>query len=84
MWDYGMHGAGWGWGAWLLMILGTVAFWVAIAWFVRAVVQDRPRRVPRPPSHEPEALRVLDERLARGEITPDEYARIRALLTERR
>ena len=84
MWDYGMHGAGWGWCMWLLMILGTIAFWVVIAWFVRSVVQDRPRRDPGSPGTSPDSLRTLDERLAQGEVTPEEYARIRALLTERR
>jgi putative membrane protein len=83
MWDYGMHGAGWGWGMWLLMILGTVAFWVAIAWFVRSLIQDRPRRSSGAAAG-PDALRILDERLARGEVAPDEYARIRAVLTEKR
>lgn len=84
MWDYGMHGAGWGWGMWLLMILGTVAFWVAIGWFVRSVIQDRPRRETGDSAAGRDVLRILDERLARGEVAPDEYARVRALLTERR
>lgn len=84
MWDYGMHGAGWGWGMWVLMALGTIAFWVAVAWFVRSVLQDRPRRDAGVPIEGNEARRILDERLARGEIQPDEYERLRALLTDGR
>lgn len=83
MWDYGMHGAGMGWGTWLLVVLGAIAFWVAIAWFVRSLIQDRPRREAGAPAAGHDALRILDERLARGEVEPDEYAHIRALLTEK-
>lgn len=84
MWNYGMHGAGWGWGMWLVMIVGTAAFWVAIAWFVRSLIQDRPRRDTGAPGPGSDALRILDERLARGEIATDEYERLRSVLTETR
>lgn len=84
MWNYGMHGAGWGWGMWVLMALGTIAFWVAVAWFVRSLIQDRPRRDAGVPVGGSDALRILDERLARGEIDPEEYQRIRDVLTDKR
>ncbi len=84
MWDYGMHGASWGWGLWLLMIVGTVAFWVVIAWFVRSLIQDRPRKESRAATSGGEALQILDQRLARGEVEPEEYERIRSILTHRR
>lgn len=84
MWDYGMHGAGWGWGMWLLVVVGTIVFWAAIAWFVRSLMQDRPRSNARGPATGSDALRILDERLARGEVAPEEYERLRALLSETR
>jgi putative membrane protein len=83
MWNYGMHGAGWGWGMGLLMVIVTIAFWVAIAWFVRWLLQDRPRRDREGPGTGSDALRILDERLARGEITTEEYERLRAALTDK-
>ncbi len=84
MWNYGMHAAGWGWWVWLLMLVGTVAFWVAVAWFVRSLLQDRPGRHNSGSTAASDATRILDERLARGEITPEEHLRLREVLTEGR
>jgi putative membrane protein len=62
----------------LLMLL----FWaglIAIAFaFVRAALDRRP---PQPPGDD--ARRLLDERLARGEIDADDYTRRRELLGRR-
>jgi putative membrane protein len=64
-----------GWG-WLLMTLGMLGFWALVA--VRALAllrrpgqphpQPQPDQQPRPGAEE-----ILAQRLARGEIDPDEY-----------
>ena len=72
MWWYN----GSGWGTWVLMTLGMVAFWVAVVWviglLVRSTTADRPRRQ--------RALEVLDERFARGELDAEEYEARRQIL----
>lgn len=67
MWFGGHTGVGW-----MLMSVGMIAFWGVIAWAIVAVVRDgRLRRngVLTPPDE------VLANRLARGEISTDEYQR---------
>lgn len=64
------------WGAWLAMSVGMVAFWALLAVVVVALVRgmrdDRPRGN--------DAVRLLDERFARGEIEEGEFRRQRELL----
>jgi putative membrane protein len=73
-----MHGIGWGW--WLLMSLGMVAFWGLVIWATVALV----RGTGRPPQTEPERpLEVLQRRLANGEITIEEYDQLRDALIGR-
>lgn len=69
MWYW--HGMGpWGW---LLM----VGFWLIVIFLiVWAVRMMSPRRV----TEKTNALRILNERLARGEIEPEEYERRREAL----
>lgn len=73
-WGGGVH-----WWGWLLGFLGMIAFWAlaicAIWYFVTAVV-----RRPEPPAHHGDPKRILDERLARGEIDAEEYRRLRELM----
>lgn len=74
MWTSGM-----GPGMWLLMVAGTLGFWVLVAMLVRAIFHDRDPEsggavVPSP-------LHVLADRLARGEITLEEYEQRRTALT---
>jgi putative membrane protein len=61
-----------GWAGWLLMSLAMVVFWaVVIALLVWAVVSiSRSAVIKQPPSA---AIRILQERLARGEISPEEF-----------
>lgn len=82
---YGDHGdgGGWGWGAWLLMSLTMLAFLALVAWGVFLVWRSTTHHPAGPHQgsaapHSPEA--ILAERLARGEIDPEEYrARLEAL-----
>jgi putative membrane protein len=64
-----------GWG-WLLMTLGMLGFWALVAVLALALLRrgGPPHQQPQPdqqPRLNPEE--VLAERLARGEIDPDEY-----------
>jgi putative membrane protein len=64
-----------GWG-WLLMTLGMLGFWALVAVVALALLrrpgppdqQPQPGQQPRPGPEE-----ILAERLARGELDPDEY-----------
>lgn len=77
MFWYGAH-----WMFWqsALAWAGMIIFWGIVIWGVYALVsnsrrsadRDRPDRDPR---------RILDERLARGEIDEAEYKRLRDLLS---
>ena len=92
MWWYGGHG---GWGGWVAMTVAMLAFWsiliaaivvIAKAW--RGGDGASSGGTTREPSdgttREPEdALRVLDERFARGEIEAEEYTARRDLLLHR-
>lgn len=70
MWASGM----WGWGfLWMALFWGLLI--TGIVWLVRAAT-GRPDR----PDGAQAARRVLDERLARGEISPDEYTERRNIL----
>lgn len=71
MWD--MHGAGWGW--WVLMSIGMVAFWAAviylIVWLVRGAPPARGPDASAPRGETP--LELLQRRLAAGEISVGEF-----------
>ena len=89
MMHYGYgYGGGSHWGLWVLMIVAMVIFWGALAWIIVTLVRHRgtpvgsnapaPVSGPTPPGSD--ALRILDERLARGDIDEDEYTRRRTLI----
>ncbi len=67
---YGSEGS-WGWGAWLGMSLGMLAFTVLVVWAIVMLVRARPAddEVARLPSAED----VLGRRLAEGQIDPADY-----------
>lgn len=68
------------WGMWLLMGVSTVAFWALVLLVVRALLD-----VPRGSSPDPAGpVLLLQERLARGELTPDQYEQHRRLLVDGR
>ncbi len=85
MW-YGWHG-GWGWGGWLAMAIVMLAFWAvivaALVVVVRSLTQRRDQLPPAPPGSSDDAVRILDERFARGEIDAEEYRSRRELLRSR-
>ena len=84
MGPYGF-GGGMGWGGWVAMAVSMVVFWGLAATAVVFAVHwlgHRHDSIP-DPDGPLSALRLLDERLARGDIDPDDYSRRRQLLTAR-
>jgi putative membrane protein len=73
---------GWGVGGVFVMVVFMLLFWGAIiALVVWAVRQFRPPGPPPPPAHGGDpAMRILEERFARGEIDADEFTRRRDIL----
>lgn len=67
------YGTGWSWWAASLMWLGMIAFWAVVIWVVYALITSASSRDDG--GQGDSARRILDERLARGEIDPDEYRR---------
>ena len=67
----GWHMDDWGWGGWLTMTAGMVAFWAVVAWVVVAAIRAGRPSSPRTP--DPEQL--LAQRFAAGEIEDDEFHR---------
>jgi putative membrane protein len=78
------YGSGWAWWQAGLMWLAMIAFWTLLVWAVYALVTGATRRPGEPGRGEPgrpgDAQRILDGRLARGEIDAEEYQRLRDLL----
>lgn len=87
MWDYGF-GAWWMWIPGLLITLLIVGASIAlIVMLVRSTgASARSGAAPTAPSQaEPDPARlILEERLVRGEITPDQFRELSAALSESR
>ena len=69
-------GNGWGGGAWLMMFPMMLIFWGAVAWvLVVAIRHSGNSGHSHPPNATtgPDAMQILDERFARGEIDAQEY-----------
>jgi putative membrane protein len=69
----------WGWGGWLAMAFGMVAFWGLVIWAILAIVRTSPGDVPR---RESTPEQIVAERFARGEIDEDDYRRRLAALRD--
>lgn len=83
MYWYDGHDAGWAWWQAGLMWLAVIVFWALLIWAVYALVTGvirRSREQERGEQQPGGARRILDERLARGEIDPEEYRRLREIL----
>lgn len=72
------NGAGMGWWMWLVMGVGTLAFWIVIVLAVRTLLPGRGHQAADPQRSEP--LTLLKERLARGEVSPEEFVQRRRLI----
>ena len=81
MWEYG-YGMWWMWIPGLLLTLVIVAgIVVLIVLAIRSTGSSNRPHDTRPAEVDP-ARRILDERLARGEITPEQYRELRSTLEE--
>lgn len=85
-WDH--YGMGWSW-IWVLLpiLLVAAAIVVVIVLVTRSTSGSSHPQGPRPPEYRagppPSSARaIVEERLARGEITPDEYREIVRALDE--
>ncbi len=83
-------GSGWGTGAWIGMGIGMILFWgliiLAVVALVRGAARSRDHRTPPQMSNARgsyTAFDYLDDRFARGELTQDEYLRMRDTLLGR-
>jgi putative membrane protein len=69
------------------MWLAMIAFWVLLIWLIYALVTGAVGRGRQPERGEErrdgDARRILDERLARGEIDVEEYQRLRDAIEAR-
>ena len=77
------NGGGWAWWQAGLMWIAMIAFWGLLIWGIYALVTGATRRggnAGRGGQQPAEARRILDERLARGEIDTEEYQRLREVL----
>jgi putative membrane protein len=80
--DYG--GGGIGWAGWIAMVVMMVVFWGAIAWVIVTLIRHSGQRAEQPSPSGSDALQILDQRFARGEIDDEEYQRRRTMLRDTR
>jgi uncharacterized membrane protein len=68
-----------GWVGWFFMSLAMLAFWVALIALLVWAVQSfsRGAEIKQPPST---AMVILEERLARGEISPEDFIHKKQLI----
>ncbi len=80
-WD-GNHMDSWGWGGWLLMSMFMVLFWGAVvAVAILLLRSNRHSRGRQYPDAGSSALNIASDRYARGEISEEEFLRIKAGLS---
>ncbi|MEU3645281.1 SHOCT domain-containing protein [Lentzea sp. NPDC034063] len=72
---YGYYGSPMGWGGFGMMALTMVLFWGGVVALVVVLL----RKVP----HAGSAHRILEERLAKGDIDTEEFERVRRTLDSR-
>ena len=75
----GWYAGGMGWGGWLAMSLVVVLFWALVVFAVVAIFRGGGRHE-EGSGAERDALTILDERFARGEIDEEEYVARRQVL----
>jgi len=80
-WDGHMSG---GW--WIVMMIGMILFWalvvVALVWLIRSGPELFGSRLSERAQTRPDALEILERRLAEGEISIEEYRERRSVLDE--
>ncbi|MBK8867113.1 MAG: SHOCT domain-containing protein [Actinomycetales bacterium] len=76
MWN---NGTGMGWGMWLVMGSGALAFWLVVI-LVIPLTAARPHEGQHGAATDP--LTLLKEALARGEVSVEEYEHRRRILSD--
>ena len=66
---------------WWLMMIGMVVFWALVVLGIVWLVREMSGRGGLGSHREPDALELLDRRLAEGTISPEDYHERRAILT---
>jgi putative membrane protein len=81
--DWGYQGMGGG--GWALMMVGMIIFWAILVFGIVALVRHNRTSPGASTSGEgaDKAVAILRERLARGEVTPEEYTALLAALRDR-
>ena len=69
----GWYHEGVGWGGWLVMVVGMVAFWGLAVLAVIAIFRSAQPSARGDANAHRDPLDILDERFARGEIDENEY-----------
>ena len=77
-------GGGIGWGGWIVMVAMMAVFWGAVAWVIVTLIRHSGQRTGQPSPDGSDALQILDQRFARGEINDEEYQRRRTTLRDTR
>ena len=85
---YGYGAGGSHWVAWGIMGFTMIVFWGALAWIIVTHVRHHgtpPNSATTPPTlsvspPSSDGLRILNQRLARGDIDEEEYTRRRSLI----
>jgi putative membrane protein len=84
--DTWMHG-GWGWGWMSLMMVMMVLFWGAVifgvVWLIRGVVNQGGSHTSEPPPRNESPIKILERRLAEGEMSEEDYRARREVLADR-
>lgn len=79
----GWYNDGIGWGGWIAMTLMMVLFWGLVIFAVVAISRGTTKAIrPADPAAPHDPMRILDERLARGEIDSEEYHARQAILRD--
>lgn len=76
MWN---NGTGMGWGMWLVMGSGALAFWLVVILVICSLLPDRTKDNTAPRT---DPLTLLKEALARGEVSVEEYEHRRRILSD--
>ena len=74
---------GWNWWTWVMMSLGMVAFWGLVIWGIVALVRGGSSGSQQAEEETSRPLDILQRRLARGEISVEEYEDLRHALIRR-
>jgi putative membrane protein len=79
MWGFG---SGAGWVMWPIMAAAMVAFWAIVVFVIRALWRGSGRTNISEGASRPEPLTLLQEGLARGDISPEQYEQRRRILVD--